>query len=763
MTNDLTVTTARFWDAMKGSRPGRLVIELWSELERARGTAQLSGLAHLLTAAAILTYFNEDKPVTLELLQTNLESQKNITDAPSRTEENRRHWQNFIGASRRMNPFYILPAMFMLTVLTALNSCADTALKTPLNQVFWNYCFERMAKRCGDPRWIRDLALDVRPLFLTWFCLVPPLMICLMAYNYIRMLVTTITRADKRKRDSVYGYQCLTLRQNIDKSLGGPKEFYNSAWFNIIIALPYVLGIPAAISLWIYSHFGLDPLLGFPSQDPKFQTVFVNIGLYLYGLGACLSVLFFRSYFTFCWNFTSTEYDIEIYDDMIKRLPIKGWFFDFFLMGCRQPGSQILWQDVESVKFSSTKLQLDNSKRDNAAVTFLRKVSSIYESVANKMDIHSDELEIKTSFGTSIHIRLWELSAQQKLQVFQSLRKYCPSVYLDENVQRGLVGSAVMREPKYTQIWFDVLSSSTESNRQGDLVPGQSLHKDRYKIASKLASGGQAVLYSGHDANGGLVVLKEFQLTPGESFDAKIESAKDFENESAILSQLSHDTIVKMLDMFYESGRVYIVLEHVEGKTLRQALNESGPMGAQEILNLAEQMCSILEYLHGQEPPVVHRDFTPDNIILQPNGKLKLIDFSVAQRKLNKKSGDCAGKHSYTPPEQFAGQACPQSDIYALGATLYFLATGQDPVPITNSTLPAAEDERMKVINEVISKSTKLDLAQRYESVAWLKTELQSFNAGQPWGIARSHKTDKESENELDQAIVLKTTEQMDS
>jgi serine/threonine protein kinase len=114
-------------------------------------------------------------------------------------------------------------------------------------------------------------------------------------------------------------------------------------------------------------------------------------------------------------------------------------------------------------------------------------------------------------------------------------------------------------------------------------------------------------------------------------------------------------------------------------------------------------MCDILKYLHSQEPPVVHRDFTPDNIILQPDGRLKLIDFSVAQHKKDPNSSDCGGKHSYTPPEQFRGAASPQSDRYALGATLYFLATGIYPVPISTSHLPATDSESTNILNKIIS------------------------------------------------------------
>ena len=707
---------------------------------------------HRLVACLLVAYFDDGAPFTTQQLELGESSLESL--APRGRDAFRAYFQ----AARKVNLLFVIPPLFLVVLLVALDSVSDLMLKSKFMRSFWRLSYSRIAEQFGDPRWIRDYTLDVRPLLLTWACLVPPIGITLVILNTIQTMWRSVRRnetsslrvigssgldQEKLFREShseneqgqlnpldPQAWQgCLVLKQNVDVTRERPKEFYNSTWFNPAIALPYVLGVPAAITLWIYFNLGIDALLGFPSNDPKFHTVFVLIGLYIYGLASCLTVLFMRSYFTFCWNFTSAEFDIEIYPDRIKALPVKGWFLDFLSLASRRQPAQLLWKDVVSVKFSTASLTFDNTKRDSEALVALRKLATFYESLAKKMEIHTDYLEIKNSFGRSIQIRLWELSASEKLKVFEALRKYCPSVYLDEAVQKALVGSSVMREPQYTEIWFAVLTGNQDKQADGQLAAGQELNNKAYKIASTIASGGQAVLYEAKDARDRTVVLKEFQLTPGESFDAKIESAKDFENESAILRQLSHDGIVKMLDMFYERGRVYIALEHVAGVTLRQLISESAPLNQDRILELTKQMCEILTYLHSQEPPVVHRDFTPDNIILQPDGTIKLIDFSVAQRKLRKSSNnsaDCAGKHSYTPPEQFAGVACPQSDVYALGATLYFLATGEDPTPITQSRLSEKLAASMPAINNLIEKCTKLELSERYESCRWILNDIQT-------------------------------------
>src|SRR5581483_12186920 len=100
------------------------------------------------------------------------------------------------------------------------------------------------------------------------------------------------------------------------------------------------------------------------------------------------------------------------------------------------------------------------------------------------------------------------------------------------------------------------------------------------------------------------------------------------------------------------------------------------------VLELATQMCDILAHLHGQSPPVLHRDFTPENLILDVDGNLRLIDFNVAQQMESTATRTVVGKHSYIPPEQFRGKATTQSDIYAMGASIFYLLTGTEPEPI---------------------------------------------------------------------------------
>ena len=132
-------------------------------------------------------------------------------------------------------------------------------------------------------------------------------------------------------------------------------------------------------------------------------------------------------------------------------------------------------------------------------------------------------------------------------------------------------------------------------------------------------------------------------------------------------------------------------------------------------LSWAKQICEVLIYLHTQAPPIVHRDLTPDNLVLSVNVGLVLIDFGAANAFIGTATGTMVGKQSYMPPEQLRGKSVPQSDIYALGCTLYFLLTGSDPMPLE----VANPGERTKVsrdLNALIMECTAQKVEDRFDS-----------------------------------------------
>jgi serine/threonine protein kinase len=172
------------------------------------------------------------------------------------------------------------------------------------------------------------------------------------------------------------------------------------------------------------------------------------------------------------------------------------------------------------------------------------------------------------------------------------------------------------------------------------------------------------------------------------------------------------------------------VLNYIQGRSLQKYIEANGPASEGEVIMLALKVCDILEYLHGREPPIVHRDLTPDNLMVDKSGQVYLIDFNVA-RELDSNSSalTVAGKNSYIPPEQFRGSPSTQSDIYAFGATLFWMLTGHEPEPLSVSRPRSISPVVSVGMDETIATATQQELEQRYKSVAEMKSTLMQLAA----------------------------------
>ncbi len=200
-----------------------------------------------------------------------------------------------------------------------------------------------------------------------------------------------------------------------------------------------------------------------------------------------------------------------------------------------------------------------------------------------------------------------------------------------------------------------------------------------------------------------------------------------FNREAELLAQLDHPQIVKLRDHFTEDGRKYMVLDHISGRTLRELVRSSGVLKEDMAVKIAVQMAGILTYLHERIPPIVHRDFTPDNIVLHNDGTIVLIDFGAANEFLAEATGTLIGKQGYMPAEQIRGKAVPASDLYALGATIYFLLTGQDPEALTSCDL--SEISVSPELRKLVSHLTDLSADKRPQSAAEVGNSLLDFNS----------------------------------
>ncbi len=561
-----------------------------------------------------------------------------------------------------------------------------------------------------------------------------PLMVFWMGITYVRRMFSqkeTYVRADLFSPDKII------IEQSVSKPVEDEEDanFYHSPAFAITLLTIFALGIPAAATIGIYNFFGIDALLGHPSREPGFTKVIFLIGFYISSFAWCMSALFFRAWFTYPLNFNSTAYDVVLDENVIEKKNIKGWFAEL-LWFCYPEylPVKIKWKDLNQVKFAEGgfgrlyPLPDTLFSKDSIVYRALNKTAAFTDAIVDRIG-RCDFIEFRTTgaVAQSIKLRLWQMNKDDRARVFYAIRKWAPLVVIPDKVQQELLGSTALAETRYTQIWFDLLTSKNDRQRRDLLQPGERLKNEQIEVINKLDTGGQANVYLAEQNDGTSVVLKEFILTGDDDVGHLIESAADFENEGSILARLEHPHVVKLHDVFTEDKRVYLVLEHVPGQSLRQLIAKEGPLSQAKAVRIGRAMCKVLSYLHSMVPPIVHRDFTPDNIILMPDGNIKVIDFSVAGASVNVKEGDCVGKHSYTPAEQFRGQPCPQSDLYALGATLYFLTVGADPPPITQLH-PAAKIGGLSTqFDEIVAKLTANSLQERSETADWVEIELSSL------------------------------------
>ncbi|NJK35682.1 MAG: serine/threonine protein kinase [Oscillatoriales cyanobacterium SM2_2_1] len=206
---------------------------------------------------------------------------------------------------------------------------------------------------------------------------------------------------------------------------------------------------------------------------------------------------------------------------------------------------------------------------------------------------------------------------------------------------------------------------------------------DRYQILSILGQGGLGITYRAlRLGDRTQVAIKSLALRGAKSWKA-IEL---FEREAKVLANLHHPAIPSYVDYFeidsVTDRRFYIVQELVEGQSLSQMMDNGWHGAESEIQAIAQEILNILTYLHGLRPPVVHRDIKPQNIIRRADGRIFLVDFGAVQdtyRQTEVGSSTVVGTYGFMAPEQFRGKALPQTDLYALGATVIYLLTGDRP------------------------------------------------------------------------------------
>ncbi len=258
--------------------------------------------------------------------------------------------------------------------------------------------------------------------------------------------------------------------------------------------------------------------------------------------------------------------------------------------------------------------------------------------------------------------------------------------------------------------------------------------QERYQIESILGIGGMSVVYKGRDLRFKNVyrpcAIKEM-IDRSPDTQTRVITLRNFEREASLLATLNHQAIPKIYDYFVEGGRVYLILEFIEGQNLEDILEMSvGPLEEDQVIRLSLQICDVLSYLHNHKPePIIFRDMKPSNIMITPENRIVLIDFGIARIFEADQKGTMIGTEGYSPPEQYRGVAEPRGDIYALGATMHHLLTKSDPrleTPFTFHERPPSvlNPHLSSQLEAVIMKSLEYDARQRWSSAAEMRAAL---------------------------------------
>ena len=267
------------------------------------------------------------------------------------------------------------------------------------------------------------------------------------------------------------------------------------------------------------------------------------------------------------------------------------------------------------------------------------------------------------------------------------------------------------------------------------ITKGQKIN-DRYEVIRSIGEGGMANVYLGYDTildrNVAIKVLRG-DLSNDEKF------VRRFQREALSASSLAHPNIVEVYDVGEDDGTYYIVMEYVDGKTLKQLLKKRGSLTLSEAIDIMSQLTDGMAHAHDSY--IIHRDLKPQNIMIKDDGQIKITDFGIAMA-LNStqltQTNSVMGSVHYLPPEQASGKGSTiKSDIYSMGIIFYELLSGSLPFRGENAVeialkhmrepLPSLRDENPSIpqsIENIIRKATAKNPKNRYESARSMHEDL---------------------------------------
>jgi predicted Ser/Thr protein kinase len=253
----------------------------------------------------------------------------------------------------------------------------------------------------------------------------------------------------------------------------------------------------------------------------------------------------------------------------------------------------------------------------------------------------------------------------------------------------------------------------------------------KYEILKQIGKGGMSTVYLAMDKRlNKQWAVKEIRKQGKTKNDEVVINS--LIAEANLMKKLDHPALPRIVDIIDNGETIYVVMDYIEGESLDKIINDYGPQPQELVIEWAKQLCDALDYLHSQHPPIIYRDMKPANVMLKPEGNVKVIDFGIAREYKENSLSDTTvlGTRGYAPPEQHGSrQTDARSDIYALGMTMHHLLTGVDPRPADYVYKPIRQwnPELSGGLERIIDKCTALDPDDRYQNCSELMYALEHY------------------------------------
>lgn len=250
---------------------------------------------------------------------------------------------------------------------------------------------------------------------------------------------------------------------------------------------------------------------------------------------------------------------------------------------------------------------------------------------------------------------------------------------------------------------------------------------EKYEILKEIGRGGMSTVYLAMDKNlNKQWAVKEIRKKGNGKNDEIVVNS--LLAEANMMKKLDHSALPRIVDIIDNGITIYVIMDYIEGESLDKILMEYGAQPEELVIGWAKQLCDAFSYLHSQKPPIIYRDMKPANVMLKPEGNIKIIDFGIAREYKEQSLADTTvlGTKGYAPPEQYSGQTDQRSDIFALGMTMHHLLTGVDP----RNGEPYASvrqwnPELSEGIEVIIDKCVQPAAENRYQNCADLLYDLE--------------------------------------